>query len=182
MNGKKNQSLLNGNIYESLVKVMEKTQSLEGVELLIGGKVADQNFAFQNTLLKTDLSTYLKEERLRMEYFGPLALFVECDSQDQYLEVIDRLDGQLTGTIYLEKEDYKTIRPLFNCLKEKVGRLVINGVPTGVKVSPAMNHGGPYPATTAVRTTSVGMTAIQRFLRPICYQNVPEDLLCNSRK
>ena len=112
-----------------------------------------------------------------MEYFGPLALFVECDSQDQYLEVVDQLDGQLTGTIYLEKEDYKEIKPLFNCLKEKVGRLIINGVPTGVKVSPAMNHGGPYPATTAVRSTSVGMTAIQRFLRPICYQNVPEDLL-----
>ncbi len=182
MNGKKNQSLLNGNVYKSLVKMMEETQSLEGVELLIGGKIADQNFAFQNTLLKTDLSTYLKEERLKMEYFGPLALFVECDSQDQYLEVVDQLDGQLTGTIYLEKEDYKAIKPLFNCLKEKVGRLIINGVPTGVKVSPAMNHGGPYPATTAVRTTSVGMTAIQRFLRPICYQNVPEDLLCDNTK
>jgi len=182
MKKKKIQSLLNKNIYDSLMKGTSELTSIDGVELIAGGKIGDKPISLQNTMVKTDISTYCKEDRLKKEYFGPLALFVECDSQQQYLEIVDGFHGELTGTIHMEKEDYNGVKILFDRLSEKVGRIIINGVPTGVKVSHAMNHGGPYPATTSVSHTSVGTTAIRRFLRPICYQNVPEDFLYDFSK
>lgn len=173
----KMQSMLNKNIYESIMKHTSELISTGGVELLAGGKKGEIYNSLQNTIVKTDISNYFKKDRLKKEYFGPLAIFVECDSEKQYLEVVEGLNGELTGTIHMEKMDFNKMKILFDGLKEKVGRIIINGVPTGVKVSSAMNHGGPYPATTSVGHTSVGTTAIRRFLRPICYQNIPDTFL-----
>jgi 2,5-dioxopentanoate dehydrogenase len=89
----------------------------------------------------------------------------------------ERLEGQLTATIQMDKDDTAEARALLPVLERRVGRILVNGYPTGVEVCHAMVHGGPYPATSDGRTTSVGSLAIHRFLRPICYQDFPEDLL-----
>src|SRR5207237_5343039 len=91
--------------------------------------------------------------------------------------VIARLEGQLTITLQLETEDEAEAAKLMPALARRAGRILANGWPTGVEVSPAMVHGGPFPATSDTRTTSVGTLAIERFLRPVCYQDVPDDLL-----
>jgi NADP-dependent aldehyde dehydrogenase len=93
------------------------------------------------------------------------------------LELARKLDGQLTATIHAEPEDEVLSERLLRVLQEKAGRIVWNGYPTGVEVSASMHHGGPYPATTDSRFTSVGTAAIQRFARPVCYQGLPQGLL-----
>ncbi len=174
--------LLNENIHHSLVEMTDETiKQVEEVNILTGGNASKNHYAYQNTILETeipdDLDKFFEKERLLMEHFGPIALFVQVPDSIAYEDIAEKLEGQLTGTIHLEKEDHENMKSLVEELSQKVGRLIVDGVPTGVKVSPAMHHGGPYPATTASRTTSVGMTAIRRFLKPICYQNVPEALL-----
>jgi len=93
------------------------------------------------------------------------------------LALADHLSGELTASIHMEDDDVEVARRLMPILERKVGRIVVNGFPTGVEVSYAMVHGGPFPATSDSRATSVGATAIERFLRPICYQDVPKSLL-----
>ena len=102
--------------------------------------------------------------------FGPFGLVVTYRDQQQLLEVINSLSGQLTASILATEDELSEQQELINKLKFKVGRLIFNQMPTGVEVCYSMNHGGPYPATTDVRTTSVGTEAMKRFLRPICYQ------------
>ena len=97
-------------------------------------------------------------------------------------EVAEHLEGQLTSTLHLEAEDNELARQLLPILERKAGRIVFNGFPTGVEVSYAMVHGGPFPATSDSRTTSVGAAAIERFLRPVCYQDMPEILLPEALK
>jgi NADP-dependent aldehyde dehydrogenase len=96
---------------------------------------------------------------------------------DELIELAGSLEGQLTATIHAEPEDEAVSRRLLQVLPEKAGRIVWNSYPTGVEVSPSMHHGGPYPATTDSRFTSVGTAAIQRFARPVCYQGLPMELL-----
>jgi len=96
---------------------------------------------------------------------------------DEMIALAEQLSGQLTASLHLETEDVAVVRRLMPILERKVGRIIVNGFPTGVEVAYAMVHGGPYPATSDSRTTSVGAAAIERFLRPICYQDVPESLL-----
>ncbi len=109
--------------------------------------------------------------------FGPFSIVVQCSDEAQLLEVTSKLEGQLTGTIIAEEEDYKSLQPLIEKLQNRVGRIIINGVPTGVEVSDAMTHGGPYPASTDSRFTAVGNQAIKRWVRPFSYQDFPEELL-----
>lgn len=92
------------------------------------------------------------------------------------------LEGQLTITLHLDDADVAAAQPLLPLLERKAGRILANGWPTGVEVSPAMVHGGPFPATSDVRTTSVGTAAIERFLRPVCYQDLPQALLPDAVK
>ncbi|MEI9892692.1 MAG: aldehyde dehydrogenase family protein [Chthoniobacter sp.] len=114
---------------------------------------------------------------LHEEVFGPYTLLVDARSFTDLLRVAHRLEGQLTATIHATAEDLANAADLLAILERKVGRLIINSFPTGVEVSPAMNHGGPYPATTDERFTSVGTAAIQRFARPVCYQSFPGSAL-----
>ena len=102
---------------------------------------------------------------------------VRYSSTEDLLAAAKRLEGQLTATLQLTEEDYATAAPLLPVLEQKVGRIIVNGWPTGVEVGHAMVHGGPFPATSDTRTTSVGTLAINRFLRPVAYQNLPQDLL-----
>jgi 2,5-dioxopentanoate dehydrogenase len=114
---------------------------------------------------------------LSEEVFGPSSLLVRCRDTTELIAVLDTLEGQLTATLHLEPEDQPTAARLVPVLERKAGRLIVNDWPTGVEVCHAMVHGGPYPATSDSRVTSVGTLAIERFLRPVCYQGFPQELL-----
>lgn len=124
-------------------------------------------------VLSTSARAFLEHERLREEVFGPSTVVVSCRDRADIERVAYRVSGNLTATIHGTPEDLEEFADLVELLENKVGRLIFNGFPTGVEVSGAMHHGGPYPATTDVRSTSVGTAAILRFARPICYQNFP---------
>ena len=109
--------------------------------------------------------------------FDPATLLVECSSFDQIKQVASALEGQLTATIHAAEQEIELLVPLIQLLEDRVGRLVFNGFPTGVEVGESMQHGGPWPATTDSRWTSVGSAAIERFLRPVCWQGFPEAAL-----
>lgn len=126
---------------------------------------------------KVDGATFLSNTKLHQEIFGPFTLVVECSSTDQMVEVAKSLEGQLTGTLVADESDIIANPEVGNALSEKVGRILFNGVPTGVEVCHSMQHGGPYPASTDAKTTSVGTAAIDRFVRPIAYQSWPDSLL-----
>jgi NADP-dependent aldehyde dehydrogenase len=126
---------------------------------------------------QVDASHFLQTPSLREELFGPSTILIRASDADELLEAARGLDGQLTATIYGTERDLVSPCTLVDVLERKVGRVVFNGVPTGVEVGPAMNHGGPYPATTDVRTTSVGTAAILRFARPLCYQDALDRML-----
>jgi NADP-dependent aldehyde dehydrogenase len=111
------------------------------------------------------------------EVFGPSTVAVLADSYDEIHQLIEMMPGQLTGTIHAAENEFQTAKELIDRLTQKVGRVVMNGFPTGVEVCHAMVHGGPYPATTDSRVTSVGTGSIYRFTRPVCYQNIPSSLL-----
>jgi len=114
---------------------------------------------------------------LQQEVFGPFTLTVACSNMEELLEAVRRLEGQLTASVLGEPEEIASQPALLDVLKDKVGRLLFNGVPTGVEVCPSMHHGGPYPATTDSRFTSVGTDAVLRWLRPLSFQNAPRELM-----
>lgn len=138
---------------------------------------ADNPFTSHATLLTTDAASLEAQPTLSEEIFGPSALLVSCTNREQILRAAESLQGHLTATIHGTVEDFDENRDLFAILERKVGRLIFNGYPTGVEVSHAMVHGGPYPATSDGRSTSVGSQAIFRFARPVCYQNFPDSAL-----
>jgi len=125
----------------------------------------------------TDAQTFLKHPEMAAEVFGPFTVIVVAENCGQILDCARALEGQLTATIHMANADREEAEPLVDILSQKAGRLVFNGFPTGVEVSATMNHGGPWPSSSDVRFTSVGTAAILRFVRPICYQNCPQDLL-----
>lgn len=109
--------------------------------------------------------------------FGSAAIIVRCRDLAEVAATISAMEGQLTATIHMDDSDMKAAQALSPLLADKVGRLLVNGWPTGVEVTHAMVHGGPFPATSDTRSTSVGSLAIARFLRPVCFQNLPEEML-----
>lgn len=153
-----------------------------GAELLCGGEPAEgAAYRFANTLLRVSGNDFLKHpEELQTEAFGPVALLVISSGTEQTRQIIRHLEGNLTGTVYSDTagsddDDYAAIEPI---LRQRVGRLINDKMPTGVAVSPAMNHGGPYPATGHPGFTAVGLpTSIPRFAALYCYDNVRPDRL-----
>ena len=131
----------------------------------------------QATVFATDATTFLASPQLSEEVFGPSTLVVNCGTHAQLEEIARSLHGSLTATIHATPEDLQQYAGLISILETRAGRLVFNGFPTGVEVCPAMTHGGPYPATTDARSTSVGTYAIKRFARPVSYQNFPPEAL-----
>jgi NADP-dependent aldehyde dehydrogenase len=125
----------------------------------------------------TDGKVFAANPHLTEEVFGPVSLLVRSGSSKELMELAERLGGNLTATIHGTDEDLTAYEGLLRILERKVGRLIFNGFPTGVEVCPSMNHGGPYPATTDARTTSVGTAAIYRFARPVAWQDFPQAAL-----
>jgi alpha-ketoglutaric semialdehyde dehydrogenase len=128
-------------------------------------------------MLQAAPADVVRHERLRSEVYGPAVLAVGCSSAEELQQVLETLEGHLTGTIHGDGDDFERHAPAVAALQRKVGRLIANGVPTGVEVSSAMVHGGPYPAATDARFSAVGSTAILRWVRPACWQDWPHDQL-----
>jgi NADP-dependent aldehyde dehydrogenase len=128
-------------------------------------------------LFETDTQTWLANADLGKEIFGPSAVLVRSNSKEELLRIAEGWHGTLTASIFGTPEDLVAYNDLVAILEQKAGRLLFNAFPTGVEVSPAMHHGGPYPATADPKFTSVGTAAIYRFLRPVCYQNFPQAAL-----
>jgi NADP-dependent aldehyde dehydrogenase len=128
-------------------------------------------------LFRTDAATFLRDETLREEIFGPATLLVVHRGAEELEGVVRALEGHLTATVHGEPEELARHTELLSLLETKVGRIVINGFPTGVEVCPSMVHGGPYPAASDARFTSVGTRAIARFARPVCFQGYPDAAL-----
>lgn len=126
---------------------------------------------------ETDAATFLAEEQCAEEVFGPCSLLVAVRDLSELRLVARRLEGQLTATIHGTEADLEAAADLFETLAERAGRLIVNGYPTGVEVCHAMQHGGPAPATSDSRFTSVGSAALERFIRPVCLQDMPDRLL-----
>ncbi|MFG6467039.1 aldehyde dehydrogenase (NADP(+)) [Roseateles sp. BYS87W] len=157
----------------------EDTLAAQGqVDALLRGTSAGCQGA--PSLFKTTGAAFRANHQMSAEIFGPASLLVACQDEAELLAVIEGLEGQLTATLQLQDDDEADLaaaRALLPALERKVGRILANGFPTGVEVSTAMVHGGPFPATSDGRSSSVGTAAIQRFLRPVSYQNLPRALL-----
>jgi NADP-dependent aldehyde dehydrogenase len=129
------------------------------------------------SVASTDAAHFLAQPLLATEVFGPFTLVIACEDADEMLACATALEGQLTATLHGTEADLAQAGSLIEAAESCAGRVIINGFPTGVEVSTAMNHGGPYPATTDARFTSVGTAAILRFARPVCYQGFADALL-----
>jgi 2,5-dioxopentanoate dehydrogenase len=171
-------TMLNPSIAKNYEERFGNAAAVKNIRAQRGSREADaRHTEGRPGLLTTDAATWLANHTLHEEIFGPATLLIRCNSAKQLLECSRALDGTLTATVHGTAEEIVQNHDLLEILTQKAGRLLCNGFPTGVEVSYAMHHGGPYPATTDERFTSVGATAIYRFARPICYQNIPEAAL-----
>lgn len=154
----------------------------EHAHCLASGLPAQGPNQCQAQLFTTHAQDFLTNPHLQAEVFGAASLLVQCADNAQMRQVTEHLEGQLTATLHLDEGDFEQARALLPALERKAGRLLVNGWPTGVEVCDAMVHGGPFPATSDSRSTSVGTAAILRFLRPVCYQDFPDSLLPDALK
>ncbi|MEO9530008.1 MAG: aldehyde dehydrogenase (NADP(+)), partial [Roseibium sp.] len=169
------QTMLTDGIAEAFRSGSRKVSGSTGVRELIGTSCETREAA--PYLFETTGEAWLADEELGEEVFGPLGIVVRVRDEAQLLEIAKGLEGQLTCTLQMDDGDTDAARRLMPILERKAGRVLANAFPTGVEVADAMVHGGPYPASTNFGATSVGTLAIRRFLRPVCYQNIPDALL-----
>lgn len=169
-------TMLHKGIASSYHKNREEALKQKGVALVAESAKGKTDEA-QPTLASVSLSDFLNNEKLAEEVFGPYSLLVKGNSIEELSKALSKLPGQLTATIIGDDDDLTKYASFIEDVREKVGRIIINGVPTGVEVCPSMQHGGPYPSTTDSRFTSVGTDAIKRFVRPVSFQNFPQSLL-----
>lgn len=169
------QTMLTDGIANAYHSGVNRFSSTENVQQLLTTSCDQRNAA--PYLFSVSASQWLADEALGEEVFGPLGLIVTARDADEMTTVAKALQGQLTCTIHLDDADTEAAQSLMPILERKAGRLLANGFPTGVEVCDSMVHGGPYPASTNFGATSVGTLSIRRWLRPICLQNMPSDLL-----
>ncbi len=177
--GAASSTMLTPGIHQAYEDGVQRLSGLDQVEVLARGGRGEGPHQCQAALLSCSAEAFVREpERLGEEVFGASSLIVRCADETQMLDVARVLEGQLTATLHLEGgEDAALVSALMPILELKAGRILANGFPTGVEVCHAMVHGGPFPATSDSRTTSVGTLAINRFLRPVSYQDIPDAYL-----
>jgi len=168
-------AMLTCGIAEAFRNGTSEVEAVPGVETVLAGTCHGRNAA--PSLFKISAKDWLTHGVLAEEIFGPSGIVVTARGSKEMLAVARELKGQLTATIQMDDGDTEMAQQFVPILERKAGRLLVNGFPTGVEVAEAMVHGGPYPASTNFGATSVGTLSIRRFLRPVCYQNMPEDLL-----
>ncbi len=176
------QPMLNRRTLDTLLRRLGEVASVKGVELRAGqaGRAAalgGGTIASGPALYRTSLATFRAERRLHKECFGPVAIVVLCDTEQELVEGAALIQGSLTGSIFSGAMDATLAARVQSILEQRVGRIIHNGVPTGVEVCHAMTHGGPFPATNQPHTTAVGPLAIERWCRPVTYQNTPDQHL-----
>ncbi|WP_160108139.1 aldehyde dehydrogenase (NADP(+)) [Pseudomonas izuensis] len=171
------QTMLTPGIFNAYQQGVDALAENAHAQLVVTGQTGTGPNQCQAHLFVTRAQDFLADQHLQAEIFGAASLIVQCANDEEIRQVTEHLEGQLTATLHLDDADLDQARALLPTLERKAGRLLVNGWPTGVEVCDAMVHGGPFPATSDPRTTSVGTAAILRFLRPVCYQDFPDSLL-----
>ncbi|SJN14763.1 Ketoglutarate semialdehyde dehydrogenase [Halomonas citrativorans] len=171
------QTMLTPGIHEAYQSGVSALSGQSSVKEVARGKAGDGPHSCQTGLFVASAQNFLNNDALQGEIFGAASLVIECADAQEMQRVADQLEGQLTITLQMDDGDLEAAKSLLPTLEQRAGRLLANGWPTGVEVGHAMVHGGPFPATSDSRTTSVGSAAIYRFLRPVCYQDLPAGLL-----
>lgn len=174
--------MLTSYIREAYYAGVEKLASTKGVTTMVKGRAPEGTAYAPAYLFESSGDTFLSDQSLEEEVFGPSTLAIAVQDRDQLIRIARRLGGHLTATVHAAGNELEEYADLLSILEQKVGRLIVNGYPTGVEVTHAMIHGGPFPATTDGRSTSVGTDAIKRFARPVCYQNFPQSMLPDELK
>ena len=171
--------MLHKGIRTAYAEGLESLGRLEGVEVIMPASTdsGPGECHAGASVLSTDAESFLSNERMVEEVFGPSTLLVSYETQADLIRIADALEGQLTASLFGEEKQLPEFEELLDLLETKAGRLLFNQYPTGVEVCASVVHGGPYPATTDGRSTSVGTGAILRFARPVCYQGFPDELL-----
>lgn len=170
------ETMLTGSIFSAYQNNIKKISGRNDVQIKSKGNLpgADKAMPYMFTVSAAD---FIAQEELQEEIFGPASIHITAENENEFMKIAVSLKGQLTITIWGTNNDFSNYRELINYLELKAGRLIINGVPTGVEVTTAMMHGGPFPATTDSKFTSVGTNAVYRFTRPVCYQNFGDEIL-----
>ncbi|MDP4531006.1 aldehyde dehydrogenase (NADP(+)) [Marinobacter salarius] len=176
------QTMLTPDIHAAYTQGIERLSGHAAVQCLASGQQGVASNTCQPQLFSARASDFLTDETLQQEVFGAASLIIECEGLEEMQRVAESLEGQLTATLHMDEGDMGAAQSLLPILETKAGRILVNGWPTGVEVCHAMVHGGPFPATSDSRTTSVGSAAIRRFLRPVCYQNFPDALRPHALK
>ncbi|SNT47796.1 aldehyde dehydrogenase (NADP(+)) [Rhodococcoides kyotonense] len=171
------QTMLTPHIAAAWQRGTNDLESVETVEVVARGEDGPTLNAPAPTIFGAGLTEFVDNAALHAEIFGAASLVIRYDAASDLVTAINALEGQLTATLHLTDDDHVDVAPLLPLLEETVGRIIVNGWPTGVEVGHAVVHGGPFPATSDSRTTSVGSLAIERFLRPVAYQDTPQPLL-----
>lgn len=175
------QTMLTPGIFSAYNAGLQQMRENDKVrEVAISSLPTESKSPCHSALFLASSTDFLKDERLQAEVFGSSSIVIECSDVAQLQEVLEHLEGQLTATIHMNEADHVDTQKLLPTLERKAGRILANAWPTGVEVCQAMIHGGPWPATSDSRSTSVGTAAIYRFLRPVCYQDIPQMLLPQS--
>jgi len=175
-------TMLNQTICSAYYKERGQLLSTQGVETVLSSDGEKEDYKASASLAKTTAKNFTENSSLQNEVFGPTSLVVVCEDENDLKSALQLLNGQLTATVMGTADDFKKFQTCVDLLIARVGRIIYNGVPTGVEVSHAMMHGGPFPATTYSHFTSVGTEAVKRFLRPVCYQDFPHEFLPDALK
>lgn len=172
-------TMLHGGIREACIRGIERLCEKETVRrVALADRTPDPaKTEIAPAVFETDAASFLEDSSLAEEVFGPVGLLVRCRDEEEMEAVAKKVEGSLTASLHGTEESLHGAGSLIDLLERRVGRLLFNGFPTGVEVCASMVHGGPYPATTDSRATSVGAAAIERFTRPVCYQNFPDTAL-----
>jgi 2,5-dioxopentanoate dehydrogenase len=175
-------TMLHQGIADNYTKRLSQTLAQKGITLEGQSTTATARKQGKPAVASVSVSEFIKNPLLAEEVFGPFSLVIRCKDVSELHAAINHLHGQLTASVFGSESEISKHQNILNVLIEKAGRLIINGVPTGVEVCPAMQHGGPFPSTTDSRFTSVGTDAIKRFARPVAFQNFPNALLPEELK
>ena len=175
-------TMLTPGIFEAYEKGVAALSNNPRVRVVARAPLSEAPNQCRAALFVVSANDFMEDESLHEEVFGSAALVIECSDSSEMQQLAESLEGQLTATLQLAEEDLELASRLMPILERKAGRLLVNGWPPGLEVAHSTVHGGPFPSTSDSRTTSVGSAAIVRFLRPVCYQSVPDNLLPSALK